>query len=101
MVYITNASCLEEITSQKGFDKKLNITKRNVFQSRGMRSFPEATDVPTTSALQSKGSLLRCASSMTYDDILKLSKLSKTVDCFGLGICGGIEPLANWKFELA
>lgn len=51
MVYITNASCLEEITSQKGFDKKLNITKRNVFQSRGMRSFAEATDVPTTSAL--------------------------------------------------
>ena len=48
---ITNASCLEEITSQKGFDKKLNITKRNVFQSRGMRSFAEATDVPTTSAL--------------------------------------------------
>ena len=47
MVYITNASCLEEITS----DKKLNITKRNVFQSRGMRSFAEATDVPTTSAL--------------------------------------------------
>ena len=38
------------------------------------------------------------ASSIAYDDFLNLSI---TVDCFGLAICGGIEPLANWKFELA
>ena len=97
-VYITNARCLEEITSQKCLDKKLDITKRHVFQSRGTRSLAETTDVPTTSGLQSKGSLLRYASSTTDDDILKLSK---TAGCSGLAVCGGMDPLANWKFELA